>query len=138
MPFFIDTASKLRSPRSVVRVRLIPLCGSGRGPFMTAPDRGERAPKSDDPQQKDEELERVLATVQTLAIELHPGLPQIDLDLDSRLDTVVGFDSLSFLELRDRLETEFGMSIPDRVFVDGLTPRDWLRAIATELAERTG
>jgi acyl carrier protein len=92
-------------------------------------DRGASSGREDD-------LVTLLATIRALAVELHPGLPTADIGPDSRFDTDIGLDSLSILELRDRLEAEFKVTIPDSIFAEGLTPRDWLHILGETSPEQ--
>jgi 1-acyl-sn-glycerol-3-phosphate acyltransferase len=73
---------------------------------------------------------RLLNLVGTLARELHPG--QIDtggIGLDDSLHRDIGLDSLGRVELIGRIEREFQVSLPERVFADAESPRDLLDSI---------
>ncbi|MDA8281694.1 MAG: AMP-binding protein [Actinomycetota bacterium] len=67
--------------------------------------------------------------------ELQPGAPVLSPRLDSRVEEDLGLDSLARVELRDRLEEQFGVRLPDRL-LDAPTPRDWL--VAVERSRRPG
>ena len=70
--------------------------------------------------------------MQQLVDELRPGKSRIQiLDLDHSLDTDLGLDSLSRVELISRLEQAFNVRLPQRVFTEAESPRDLLRAIIT-------
>ncbi|MFI5036579.1 MAG: 1-acyl-sn-glycerol-3-phosphate acyltransferase [Acidimicrobiales bacterium] len=51
------------------------------------------------------------------------------LTLDSDLTTDLGADSLALVELLDRLEDYFGVSLPDEALMTATTPRGWLDAL---------
>jgi fatty-acyl-CoA synthase len=73
--------------------------------------------------------ERVLLVVRGLLEELgsHGVLPM--LNAASHLDRDLGLGSLERVELLARLETEFGVRLPDRVAAEANTPEDLTRAI---------
>jgi fatty-acyl-CoA synthase len=73
--------------------------------------------------------ERVLAIVRGLLEELgsHGALPA--LGVNSNLDRDLGLGSLERVELLARLETSFGVRLPDRVAAEANTPEDLARAI---------
>ena len=49
-------------------------------------------------------------------------------NLDSTLDREVGVESLARVELLSRIEHEFHIAFPERIFIEAETPRDLLRA----------
>ena len=73
--------------------------------------------------------ERVLEVVRSLLEELgsQGALPL--LNPRSHLDRDLGLGSLERVELLDRLETEFGVRLPDRVVAEANTPEDLAIAI---------
>jgi fatty-acyl-CoA synthase len=73
--------------------------------------------------------DRVLAVVRRLLEELgsQGALPM--LNAGSHLDRDLGLGSLERVELLARLETEFGVRLPDRVAAEANTPEDLTRAI---------
>lgn len=73
--------------------------------------------------------ERVLDVVRTLLSELgsQGALPM--LNLSSQLDRDLGLGSLERVELLTRLETAFGLRLPDRVASEANTAEDLARAI---------
>jgi len=75
--------------------------------------------------------ERLLAIVQTLAKELHPGDTFQQVTLTTRLDRELGFDSLSRAELILRIEQRFNVSLPPALLAEAETPADLLQTIAT-------
>jgi len=73
--------------------------------------------------------EALLDLVRQLALELHPQRKRtIQVTLDSALDRDLGFDSLSRVELLQRIERAFGVSLPEQILASAETPRDLLRA----------
>jgi fatty-acyl-CoA synthase len=73
--------------------------------------------------------ERVLELIRGLLTELgsQGALPM--LGLSSQLDCELGLGSLERVELLTRMETAFGMRLPDRVASEANTPEDLARAI---------
>jgi 1-acyl-sn-glycerol-3-phosphate acyltransferase len=72
---------------------------------------------------------RLFALVEETVAELHPGQPLAETSLDSSLDKELGLDSLSRVELLNRVERRFGVTLPERLIAEAETPRDLLRAI---------
>lgn len=72
---------------------------------------------------------QLLAIVQTLASELHPGETTRGVSLTTLLDRELGFDSLSRVELILRIERSFSINLPQALLADAETPADLLRAV---------
>ncbi len=72
---------------------------------------------------------RLIELVEAIVGELRPGLADIRIDLDDSLHRDIGLDSLGRVELISRIEQEFDVSIPERIFAEAETPRDLLDAI---------
>lgn len=82
-------------------------------------------------------IDTVLTQVRLLVQELHPQRGRsLHVSLDSALDRELGFDSLSRVELLQRLERAFAVSLPESLLVSAETPRDLWRAIQS--AEQVG
>ena len=78
----------------------------------------------------DKTVTELIAAVQQLVSEVHPVKARtLRLDLDSRLDTDLGLDSLGRGELISRLEKKFNIVLPEHVFAESESLRDLLRAI---------
>ncbi|HIP52967.1 MAG TPA: acyl-phosphate glycerol 3-phosphate acyltransferase, partial [Chromatiales bacterium] len=76
--------------------------------------------------------EEVLAQVRDLARELHARRGRsVRVTLDSALDRDLGFDSLSRVELLMRLESTFGITLPEEILARAETPRDLWRALVS-------
>lgn len=74
--------------------------------------------------------EQVLEEVQGFVEELEPeGRRGDGVRLDSSLTRDLGIDSLGRAELMQRLESRFGLSLPERVITDAESPRDLVRAV---------
>jgi 1-acyl-sn-glycerol-3-phosphate acyltransferase len=72
--------------------------------------------------------EIVLREIGSLLDELRLR-PTGPLRMDSDLTTELGVDSLALVELHDRLEGVFGVTLTEDVFSTATTPRDWLAAV---------
>src|SRR5688572_10728242 len=72
----------------------------------------------------------LVATVETLLAEVHPRQQPRPVALDSALEKDLGLDSLARAELLLRLETAFGVALPERLLAEAETPRDLLEAVA--------
>jgi fatty-acyl-CoA synthase len=75
--------------------------------------------------------ERVLEVVRLLLVELGSRGVLPMLNLASRLDRDLGLGSLERVELLARLESEFGVRLPDSVAAEANTPQDLATAIIT-------
>ncbi|QSA98900.1 AMP-binding protein [Methylococcus sp. EFPC2] len=83
--------------------------------------------------------EHLLAVLDELVHELHPGRGPLPIfDLDSSLDTDLGLDSLSRVELLSRIERRFEAVLPERLFAEAETPRDLLRALLRAVPSEAG
>jgi 1-acyl-sn-glycerol-3-phosphate acyltransferase len=72
----------------------------------------------------------VLEMVQQLVRELRPTAADgVAVTLDSSLERELGFDSLSRVELLERLERAFGVRLTEQLLATAETPRDLLRAM---------
>ncbi len=73
---------------------------------------------------------QLLAVVGELVAELHPGQANLpDPKLADRLDSDLGFDSLSRVELLNRVEQQFVVQLPEQLFATAETPADILQSI---------
>jgi 1-acyl-sn-glycerol-3-phosphate acyltransferase len=86
-------------------------------------------PSADAPVSAAPAADTLLATVRTLAAELHPRQAARPVRLDSTLERDVGLDSLARAELLLRLEAAFGVALPEKLLAEAETPRDLLQAI---------
>ncbi|HXH13165.1 MAG TPA: AMP-binding protein [Alphaproteobacteria bacterium] len=90
-----------------------------------------RRPSTTDPDPNVTEA-TLLDLINRLAHELHPHRAgTVAATLDSSLERELGFDSLGRVELLQRLERAFAVTLPDRLLATAETPRDLLRAIQT-------
>jgi acyl carrier protein len=82
------------------------------------------------PQDQEQTVAELFTMVQQLVAEVHPVKAKtLLLDLDSRLDTDLGLDSLGRVELISRLEKHFKIVLPEQVFAETESVRDLLRAV---------
>ncbi len=79
--------------------------------------------------------EKLLSLIAEVVDELHPGqgLGQT-VELDVSLDSSLGLDSLSRVELIHRLERAFDVSLPEAVIQRAETPRDLWRELSASSA----
>jgi len=78
---------------------------------------------------------RLVRLIEQLLAESHPQR-QIEVALDSSFERDLGLDSLGRVELMQRTERAFGVSLPDRVLNTIETPRDLVRALLSSHAGR--
>jgi len=58
------------------------------------------------------------ATLQTISdyiVELFPEAEGMDLNADTRLEDIPGWDSMSAINFQTRVETAFGVSVPEEM-----------------------
>lgn len=72
----------------------------------------------------------LLALIAALCRELRPGQPAPLLTLDGELERDAELDSLARAELLVRIESAFGVRLPQRLIGEAQTPRDFLHALA--------
>lgn len=99
-----------------------------RGEAGASPPGGSRQPLDR------EAANRVLAEVSGLLADLHAGVVR-PVRLDSDLAADLGLDSLAIVELHDRLQAAFGVTLPEEVMSTAATPGDWLRAVLDARAQ---
>src|SRR3990172_2184006 len=76
----------------------------------------------------DETAARLVGLMEQLVAESHPQR-RIAVTLDSSLERDLGLDSLGRVELLQRTERTFGVSLPDQVLNTIETPRDLVRCV---------
>lgn len=78
----------------------------------------------------EERTAALLEVIRDLALELHPHKRgRLRLSLESGLESELGFDSLSLVELLVRIEQALGISLPEHVLASAEIPADLLRAM---------
>ncbi len=78
----------------------------------------------------------VLDAVRALLAELRRAEPPT-VGLDSDLASDLGLDSLTVVELYDRLQEIFDVTLPEETLATARTPGDWLRAVRAERGRPT-
>ncbi len=78
----------------------------------------------------DDDAARLLGIVGDVVRELHPGAPVAAVGLDAPIDSGLGLDSLSRVELVTRIEHGFGVRLAAERVSAARTPRDLLQALA--------
>ena len=72
---------------------------------------------------------QLLALIVALVAELRPGAPPVPADLDASLERDFGLDSLSRVELLQRIERQWGVELPEDLLATAETPRALLEAL---------
>jgi acyl carrier protein len=74
-------------------------------------------------------MDVLLKIIKELVGELHPSWPKTRQVLpDSSLSRDLGMDSLALVELLARIEKNFDITLPEKIFTEAETPRDLLEA----------
>jgi 1-acyl-sn-glycerol-3-phosphate acyltransferase len=72
----------------------------------------------------------LLDVIRGLVAEVRPEqAAAVPVELDASLDKDLGLDSLTRMELVERIETRFGMALAPQILADAESPRDLLRAV---------
>ena len=80
----------------------------------------------------------LISILRDLVGELQPrSKGRVEIDLDSRLDRDLGLDSLTRMELLERLERRWELSLPASAVAEADTPRDVLRILRMGGSEAT-
>jgi len=78
-----------------------------------------------------------IASVVTNLIRANmPGFENMEADESTRINTEEGFDSMTFVYIMCKIESEFDISIPKRKWEKMLTLGDVVDAIEKELAKK--
>jgi 1-acyl-sn-glycerol-3-phosphate acyltransferase len=72
----------------------------------------------------------VLAVIETVVRELHPGRKGVHVGLDASLERDLGLDSLGRVEVVQRLERAFSVRLPEATLAGAESPRDLWKAVA--------
>jgi 1-acyl-sn-glycerol-3-phosphate acyltransferase len=72
---------------------------------------------------------QLLSLIRGLSREIAPERARVDVTLDVELDRHLGFDSLSRVELMQRVERELDVRLSEETFATAETPRDLLDAV---------
>ena len=71
--------------------------------------------------------------VKELIKQNQPGFDSIEIKDDTKINTDVGFDSMTFIYIICKIEAEFGISIPHRKWEKLVTFKDVIDTIMKEL-----
>jgi 1-acyl-sn-glycerol-3-phosphate acyltransferase len=82
-----------------------------------------------DPETPAPDEHQLLALIAELVAELRPGAPLAPADLDASLERSFGLDSLSRVELLQRIEQHWGVELPEGLLASAETPRALLAAL---------
>jgi 1-acyl-sn-glycerol-3-phosphate acyltransferase len=86
------------------------------------------------PTETSKDADTVLREVASVYADLHGGA-ETAMTLQSDLAGDLGLDSLAVLELHDRLESAFGVTLSEDALANAATPDDWLRAVVEARGE---
>ncbi|MGD8619352.1 MAG: 1-acyl-sn-glycerol-3-phosphate acyltransferase [Gammaproteobacteria bacterium] len=75
------------------------------------------------------DIRKLLDVVRTMVGEVHPHWKNLHFTPDTHLERDLGLDSMARMELRTRIETQFGVSLQESVAIAATTPNDLLRAL---------
>jgi 1-acyl-sn-glycerol-3-phosphate acyltransferase len=75
------------------------------------------------------DIRKLLTVIRSMVGEVHPHWKNLHFTPDTHLERELGLDSMARMELRTRIETEFGVQLQETAAIAAATPNDLLRAI---------
>jgi 1-acyl-sn-glycerol-3-phosphate acyltransferase len=81
------------------------------------------------------DIKALLTVIRTMVGEVHPHWKNLHFSPDTHLERDLGLDSMARMELRTRIETQFGVPMPETAAIAATTPNDLLRAMQWAAAE---
>ena len=82
-----------------------------------------------DREQSGVDIKALLSVIRAMVGEVHPHWKNLHFTPDTHLERELGLDSMARMELRTRIETQFGMPLPETAAIAAMTPNDLLRAL---------
>jgi len=81
------------------------------------------------------DIRTLLGVVRAMVGEVHPHWKNLHFTPDTHLERDLGLDSMARMELRTRIETQFGVPLQETAAIAATTPNDLLRALQRATAE---
>jgi 1-acyl-sn-glycerol-3-phosphate acyltransferase len=75
------------------------------------------------------DIKALLVVIRAMVGEVHPHWKNLHFTPDTHLERDLGLDSMARMELRTRIEAQFGVPLPETAAIAAATPNDLLRAL---------
>jgi len=75
------------------------------------------------------DIRQLLSVIRTMVGEVHPHWKHLHFTPDTHLERDLGLDSMARMELRTRIEQQFGLPLQETAAIAAATPNDLLRAL---------
>jgi len=81
------------------------------------------------------DIKSLLAVVRAMVGEVHPHWKNLHFTPDTHLERDLGLDSMARMELRTRIEVQYGIPLQETAAITAATPNDLLRALQLATAD---
>ena len=81
------------------------------------------------------DIRQLLGVIRAMVGEVHPHWKNLHFTPDTHLERDLGLDSMARMELRTRIEQQFGLALQETAAIDASTPNDLLRALTQASAD---
>ncbi|HYQ71270.1 MAG TPA: acyl carrier protein, partial [Gammaproteobacteria bacterium] len=81
------------------------------------------------------DIHQLLSVIRTMVGEVHPHWKHLHFTADTHLERDLGLDSMARMELRTRIEQQFGLPLQETAAICALTPNDLLRSLQLASAD---
>ncbi|MGD8874049.1 MAG: 1-acyl-sn-glycerol-3-phosphate acyltransferase [Gammaproteobacteria bacterium] len=75
------------------------------------------------------DIKQLLSTIREMVGEVHPHWKNLHFTPDTHLERDLGLDSMARMELRTRIETQFGIALPEAAAISAMTPNELLQKL---------
>jgi 1-acyl-sn-glycerol-3-phosphate acyltransferase len=75
------------------------------------------------------DIRQLLGVIREMVGEVHPHWKNLHFTPDTHLERELGLDSMARMELRTRIETRFGIPLPETAAISAMTPNELLHGL---------
>jgi len=80
------------------------------------------------------DIKKLLAVIRAMVGEVHPHWKNLHFTADTHLERDLGLDSMARMELRTRIEAQFGVPLLETAAISATTPKELLHALQRTVA----
>lgn len=81
------------------------------------------------------DIRRLLGVIREMVGEVHPHWKNLHFTPNTHLERELGLDSMARMELRTRIETQFGIPLPETAAISAMTPGELLQKLLQSSTE---
>jgi len=81
------------------------------------------------------DIRQLLSVIREMVGEVHPHWKNLHFTPDTHLERELGLDSMARMELRSRIETQFGIPLSETAAISAMTPNELLRGLQLASSE---